>query len=150
MKRPIGFLAFAAVALFLAGCQDDTPLEPIDASPSFAQAVAESQVSGFEYADHYIMGYYYLSQEARDLIADAGGSIYRQWPTGYGAVGGISEDDAEELENMDGITSVTRDIIIQWIPDAETFQGEAHEGPSTESDQSGAGFFPTFQWNMRR
>ncbi len=84
-------------------------------------------------------------------VEAAGGRLVHEFPE-IGAASAISEAEgfAKALKKVKGIQRVTRDLLVQWIPEAESFDVEAVEGPSTEGDvtpPAGAGFFPC-QWNM--
>lgn len=153
MKRQITFLAFAATTLFLAGCQDDTPVAPADLSPSFS--TASGQASGRAgFADHFILRYAgrEVPAAAADLISAKGGQIARAWDgMGFAMITEINDDDARELLTVPGVTGVSRDVRIRWIPEVTGPQVRTLKQPGPKShDPTDAVFFDAFQWNMRQ
>lgn len=156
MTRSVNLVLFGALTLLLAGCADNTgPAAPSAVAPP-RSGVAILQSSGapdFQATDHFIVKYSgsNMPDEANKLIAAAGGSMYRQWPEiGYGIVGGIGDEAAGRLRGVVGITGVTQDVVLRWIPVVDQSSLQTLTAPTTQTDQHGAFFFARFQWYLRQ
>ena len=115
-------------------------------------AIADSDTPEVENEDNYIVAYTSaaLSEEAEDYIEAAGGDVSDDWDEiGYAVVSGINDAEAQSLAELSGVTSVTRDLYVRWIPEITEAQLVEMESPPQlrAHDPSLAFFFP-IQWNM--
>ena len=147
MKRLAAVLACSICLGVVAGCQDDVLTQPDDALPNLSTSGAER-----ESVNAHLLSYRGSSvpQAVTERIKALGGTVERDWPEiRHCLVRGIDDAAAEELEAMAGVTSVTRDLRVQWIPGDEDVSLDS-DGPSSQSDQSGAEAFNVWQWNLRQ
>lgn len=150
----------AAVAISLVACSDDSvpPLTGPDVRAPGTPAPSLAVMAPAQPADHYVVLFdngvpVDFSVEVERL----GGAIGIEddfEKLGARAVSGIDDADASRLARIGGVRSVTRDLMVQWIPPVEEFAlQEIEAGPSpgsdTDTDQSGAFFFNRFQWYLR-
>jgi len=156
MTRSVNLLSLGAFTLLLAGCADNTGPTAPSAVALPRSGVAILQSSGapdFQATDHFIVKYSgsNMPDEAKKLIAAAGGRMHREWPEiGYGIVGGIGGEAAGRLRGVVGITGVTQDVVLRWIPVVDQSRLQTLTAPTTQTDQHGAFFFTQFQWYLRQ
>lgn len=143
----VGFgLAAIASALLLGGCSEQSPVAPREVG-----AVSDARGARNRGGDRYVLrAKNGVSPALRKAVAAAGGSIEREHDSiGVLAVRGLSAAAVSALARRGDVESMQHDMVVRWIPQGT---GNIHgtlAGPTSRSDQSGAFFFPTFQWNMR-
>lgn len=84
-------------------------------------------------------------------VEAAGGTLVHEFNE-IGAASAISDKQgfARKLKKSGGIKRVTRDLLVQWIPESESFDTQVIEDVGAEgnlTDPTTAAFFPC-QWNM--
>ncbi|MFQ5616209.1 MAG: S8 family serine peptidase [Anaerolineales bacterium] len=150
MKHRLSYLTVSVLVILAFGCEQQQPTEP---TPSI-QEEPQSPVR-FQYADHYIVQYSKAAQTLRvkKSVRAKGGKIYSESRAlRFSVVKGISEKDAAALREVEGVKSVTRDIIVRWIPESKDITDgrvEKLTGPeaAAEPPSHGSG---VNQWNMRQ
>ena len=156
MRLSKAHLGLGLAVLLVSSCSDaPTPsglASDADAQTTLLLLTQSAQEVGIEVTNRFVMRYEgELPDEASTMIAAMGGEVLEEWEEiGYGMVRGIDDAQARELDAVLGAGSVTRDLIVQWIPSTEDAIHAQIEGPSVQTDQSGTFFFPTFQWNLRQ
>ncbi|MFQ5866151.1 MAG: S8 family serine peptidase, partial [bacterium] len=147
MKHHILCLTISVLVILVFGCEHQ-PTQPT------VQDEPQSPVQ-FQYADHYIVQYNNPIQtvKVKNLVLAKGGEIYSEWDEfGFTVVRRITEEDAAALQKIAGVKSVTRDIIVRWIPEPGDIANDRvqklAEPEAAAHDSSGG--FDTYQWNMRQ
>lgn len=147
------FISLGIVGGLIAmGCQSDSSTGPTDVpSPSFARKTAGTG-SGPVEADHYLVEFRGSVAHLQAVVQKAGGSLMRAHPEiGVATVGDLDDAEASALWRGRGVTRVTRDLMVQWVPSAEDFNLEATAQGANEGhvvgDPTTASFYPC-QWNM--
>lgn len=154
--------------LVVVGCQTDTPVG-IEKSPNlyFSQSGVASQADD---ADHFLVAFSGSVGQLTAAVHAAGGAVDRAHSEiGVAKVSGLNDEQAASLSQADEITTVTRDLVLQWVPanpDVRVLElsvpeespgkkggnGKGHKngGTETHNDPTDAFFFDRFQWNMRQ
>ena len=145
--------ALAVAVAFAAACSDQQPigldeLAPPDMpSPAFSTQSKDTQRTD----QHLISINGKVPADLADQVANLGGTLVRTHAEiGVAIASGLTDEAAAQLAGSRRISGVDRDILVQWIPSSEEFDPQNQQGPVGETDQSGASFFPLFQWNMRQ
>jgi len=154
MKSRLVLSLGIAGGLIAMGCQSDSSTGPTDVpTPSFARKTAGTG-SGPVEADHYLVEFRGSVADLQAAVEKAGGSLMRaHLEIGLATVGDLDDAEASALRRGKGVTRVTQDLMIQWVPthDELDFRVEAAERrPNAEGhflDPTLAFFFPC-QWNM--
>jgi len=141
-------LAAIAYGVLLGGCTEQSPVAPTrTAAISEARGAVGGQGGGQRYVIRARNG---ISPALRKALTAAGGSIEREHDSiGVIAVRGLSASALSSITARSDVEDVEQDMVVQWIPGATSAIHATVAGPSSTSDQSGAYFFPQFQWNMR-
>ena len=155
LRLPVGTLVLAVLA---ASCTHDARrLIGPDRGPSFSGVASNSQGSGWTDADDYVIEYAGSGAQVAAAVAAAGGHVVRIHPeVNVATVDGLSAAGAAQLARAPTVRSVTRDVLMQFVPSVESahFQlavdpGVAAVSPATTVDPSQAIRFQRWQWNMR-
>ena len=144
----LGGAALTSLALLLAGCTDELlePLTTPDAIPTPNFSHAAGQPTG----NHVVAMAGDISADFAAAIEALGGRLVHRLPEiGVATTSGLSDEAAAALAARSDVYEINRDVAVQWIPPIGEFELETQQ-PSEESDQSGAFFFPFFQWNLRQ
>ncbi|MGH7549910.1 MAG: S8 family serine peptidase [Gemmatimonadota bacterium] len=158
-------LAAGLLAVLAAACSDSgaplvAPDEPSVPIPGTTSIVGARQVDAYivTIADRGLTpagGRRLVTAQMVDAVESTGGSVAREWPQiGRALVRGISEAEAAALARVPGVQSVTRDVVVPWIPTPthvellEVDQSQVAV-PSTVTDPTDAVFWHIFQWNMK-
>jgi subtilisin family serine protease len=158
MTTPIWSFSRASAAVLtlvvLAGCVDRSPVEPraVALRPSFAVATQ----GGGGGNDRVVVAL--RGAEANDFetsVRSLGGTVERRLPEiNLVTLRGLSAAAASAIAARADVAKVTQDMRMQWIPSPATtvhkLAGSAPVQPAAQgTDQSGAFFFPLYQWNMK-
>jgi lantibiotic leader peptide-processing serine protease len=140
----------AMMALIMTACMDEAPMAPDgSAHPS---PVARAEVR--ETNKHIIIfrGEDAVPEDFLGRIADLDIQIERVYQDiGVMSVSGLTDQQAEQLLDVSGVQSVTRDLSVQWSPSPAEFSAEVVEPLGGESDQTGAFYYANGrQWNIRQ
>ena len=130
----------------------DNPSPPSGNGP-LIYVTATGEAIQAEEANHFLVTYPSGVTPAgfEDKVAELEGELLDNWPQiGVAVVGSIDNTQAQELAGLTGIDAVERDLTVQWTPQDEQMVGDALEVPEGQSDQSGAFFFPFYEWNLRQ
>ncbi len=155
LRLPAGTLVLAVLA---ASCTHDARrLIGPDRGPSCSGVASNSQGSGWTDADDYVIEYAGSGAQVAAAVAAAGGHVVRIHPeVNVATVDGLSAAGAAQLARAPTVRSVTRDVLMQFVPSVESahFQlavdpGVAAVSPATTLDPSRAVGFQQLQWNMR-
>lgn len=143
VPRQMRVVLAALVAAGGAACSDQAPTAP--ALGSRVQAHA----AGRDHRHVIIMKDGATSMAALTAqVQSLGGQILRTQPDiDVVTVSGLSDAAATVIANRADVEGVQQDSAIRMIPPREQMIGRPIH---LESDQSGAFFFPAFQWNMRQ
>jgi subtilisin family serine protease len=135
-------LAIAAVGA--AACSDQAPTAPALGSRANADLA-----SGHGHRNVIIMKDGAASMAALTAqVRSLGGQVVRTQPDiNIVTVSGLSDAAAAVIANRSDVDGVQQDSSIRMIPPREQMIGRLVH---VEADQSGAFFFPAFQWNMRQ
>ncbi len=147
--RRLSLAAVIPLALLAVGCTEDEPAAPdLDSEavprPAFSQAESEA-------TDQHVivMGKKIPKGFTADVEA-LGGTVERTHPEiGVLTVSGLSDEAAATLAEMSAVEDISRDYMVQWVPDLEDMDVREAGAPSAAGDQSGASFF-FGQWNLRQ
>lgn len=145
----IGFgLAAIASSVFLGGCSEQSPVAPQQVG---AVSAARTLDAGLAHGARYVVrAKNGVSPALRKALEAAGGRIEREHDSiGVLAVRGLSASAISTITTRSDVENVEPDMVVQWIPSGTGGMHGTVTGPTSRSDQSGAFFFPTFQWNMR-
>ncbi len=156
MKRNFS-LFFSLILIFglmLASCQNQ-PSSPGQEEPNPIASFLQPSVK-IQYTNNYVVKFSSanLPSKANEIILRKGAKIHAELydeNNGYTVVKGLTKQEAEELKKVDGVESVARDIIVQWVPDVSQTKVLNRQPPSLNShDPSDAFLFDEFQWNMKQ
>ena len=141
-------LGAVTVLVLAAGCVDQAPVDPAGSLPlPELSALTDGDL------DHVLVvaGGAAASADLVAAIEAAGGSVsHRHDAIGVLSVAGLSDEAAAGIRGRGDVFGIDRDVMLRWIPSVEEFGLQQIEGPSAETDQSGAQFFAQYQWNMRQ
>ena len=153
MRRTVKSVGFGSLLLFGVACQDGLGPPVDDPTPSFSQAVADAPQPSM-FADHFIVAFAgsELPSEAVERVRAAGGEIADAMDgISFAAISGITDDVARELLLVGGVSGVSRDVNVQWIPE---FTGadvrQQGDAGAQAHDPTDASFFLSDQWDMRQ
>ena len=142
-------LGAVTVLVLAAGCVDQGPVAPTQDLP----LPELSAITGDGSLDHVLVvaGGAAASDDLVAAIEAAGGSVsHRHDVIGVLKVSGLTDEAATSIRGRADVDAIDRDVILRWIPSVDEFGLQQVDGPSAETDQSGAAFFATYQWNMRQ
>lgn len=141
-------LALVTAAVFLAACGEKPITGPEEAE---APAPRFSQAADVEEASHFLVAFDGSAASLTAAVESRGGTVDRlHEQIGWAQVSGLDDAAAADLASEDEIGSVTRDLILQWVPKAESFSVESQDADPEGhiiADPTTAFFFPC-QWNM--
>lgn len=145
--RAVATFALAVALTAGAGCSDQTPVGPTT-PPSLARVGGGGGAGG---ARRHVI----LMREGRTSIADLaarvhalGGRVMREHADiGVLTVSGLSDDALASLAARGDVEAVEADQRVRMIPPLGAL---GTQRLTAQTDQSGAFFFPAFQWNMRQ
>ena len=84
--------------------------------PSFSSVASRSQSSLSTDADKFLVEYTGSTSRLTAAVASVGGAVARVLPEiGLATVTGLDDARAAQLAHSPGITSATRDLVVQWI-----------------------------------
>src|SRR2546430_4084564 len=84
--------------------------------PSFSRVASSSQAPVWTDADEFLVEYAGSTSRVTAAVASVGGAVARVLPeVGLATVTGLDDAGAARLARSPGITSVTRDLVVQWI-----------------------------------
>src|SRR5438045_6828483 len=111
---PLLRCAAGAALVLLSACHADTPSEPEAPSDlSFSRSGKQLQATP---ANQFLVEFS-ASRDLQQAVAAVGGRIERVVAAiGVAKVSGLSDASAAALEHKPGITGVTRDLQVQWVP----------------------------------
>ncbi|MBK5189555.1 MAG: S8 family serine peptidase, partial [Gemmatimonadaceae bacterium] len=153
-RRSHALVAFAAASILaLAACSDQAPLAPptdigrAQASPSALAGVGSNRRIIALHDGRPV-----AAVVAR--IRELGGTVTRAHEgSGLIIASGLTDAAAQSLAQHADVSEVFRDRVVQWLPPKVMRSGAVtaagHQLTGAPDDQSGAFFFPRFQWNMR-
>jgi lantibiotic leader peptide-processing serine protease len=151
-------LIVAALVLTVAACSEQAPLAPrADASRTNPSASTLASVGATRRLVALRDGSSATTVAAR--IRALGGTVTRSH-LGAGIViaSGLTDAAAQSLAQQPDVVEVLKDRMVQWVPPKSLQRSAAkasaaaiarHRLSGAPDDQSGAEFFPEFQWNMR-
>lgn len=144
----VGFgLAAIASAVFLSGCTEQSPVAPNQVGAVSAARGVGGLGGGNRFVVRAKNG---ISPALRKAVQAAGGNIEREHDSiGVFAVRGLNAAAVSVITARNDVENVEPDLAVQWIPAGTGGMHGTVAAPSSRSDQSGAFFFPEFQWNMR-
>lgn len=147
--------ALVLVAAVVAACEMPTPPRQASSATSGAAAArtaATGSVTGTAYAPapDYVVEFEGAAEGLRANLAALGATAVHMSPEiGVATVTGLTAKTAALLQARPGIITVTRDLMVQWIPRKKPTVAEASLPsvlPKT-SNPTGAAFYAC-QWNM--
>ena len=151
-------LLVTAIAFTIAACSEQAPLAPrADASRT---APATSRLASVA-ASRRLVALRDASAATTVIarIRALGGTITRAHPaSGIIVASGLTDAAAQSLAQQPDVVEVLHDRMVQWVPPKSLRKSAAkasaaaiarHRISGAPDDQSGAEFFPEFQWNMR-
>jgi len=155
MKKSTSGAVAAALLLLavLAACSTDAPTTPRAVVPATGATLLSRFNEGTETGIYLIKQAPGAVSTLRTSVQALGGAVKRELgDIGLLYVEGLSDQGAASLSAQSGVT-VTKDRLMQFVPNPNTVRRHivsATGTPGTQgTDQSGAGFFSAFQWNMR-
>lgn len=152
-SRLLGGSAIAFAAL-LSACSDQQPVAP-GAPAAVRPALTLTQPTGRP--DRYLVSFKGVEPATFAAQVQAlGGTIERRVPgVKVATVSGIGAAGAASLGKSVGVEFLAQDLVVQFIPAPTITSSQlvnlANPGPKAQgTDQSGAAFYGTFQWNIRQ
>ncbi len=142
------FASATVAALLLVGALACTERHPtaLLRAPDFALVPSDLAPTG----EHVVVFSGSAPDGFAERVAELGGTIQDIWPEiGVAVTLGLTDSAAAELERMDGIAGIDRDVELQWIPAAEQLWSDDAASPSG-AVIGGAYLFPEWQWNLRQ
>ncbi len=151
LARPLGVCAVASAALLSACADQAVAPDAVTAPVRTARISAPGAIAG-RYLIRFRQG---EPSDFAATIASMGGTIERRLPSGgMAVVRGIDAQGAATLTARRDLSAVAPDIAAQMIPAPASVQRLSYTGSTAPringTDQSGAFFFPMYQWNMRQ
>jgi subtilisin family serine protease len=142
--------AAGAALVLLSACHADTPSEP--EAPSDRYFSLTGQALQATPANHFLVEFT-ASRDLQAAVAVVGGRIDRSIPAiGVATVSGLSDGSAAALERKPGIVRVTRDLVLQWVPQPRTrlLRADALQPVARSPTDPAAAAFFSDQWNLRQ
>ena len=112
LRSPAGMLVLAVLA---ASCTHDARrFAGPTRGPSFSRVASSSQAPLWTDADEFLVEYAGSTSRVTAAVASVGGAVARVLPeVGLATVTGLDDASAARLARSPGITSVTRDLVVQ-------------------------------------
>jgi subtilisin family serine protease len=152
-SRLLGGSAIAA-AVLLSACADQQAAGPSYTAP-VRPALTLSQPTGRP--DRYLVSFKGVEPATfAAQVKTLGGTIERRLPgLRVATVSGLGSTGATTLAKTTGVEFLAQDLVVQFIPAPNLSSSQlvslANPGPKTQgTDQSGAFFYGTYQWNIRQ
>jgi len=139
-----GALAAAAVALTMAGCQDDSTA-PEQAQPAVASAKTSRYIVLMKETQAARAGLRTMGADVTQL----GGRVERLHADAGMAQVQLTPAAAAALRKRADVDAVVLDRTVQFIPPRE-LHASASRRLQDQSNQRGAQFFDQFQWNLKK
>jgi len=153
----MGTAAVAAFALFAAACSTDQVGAPANnsAKPTVARPAFATGAQG--QPEHVVVLKSTARADFQQAIQAAGGTIEQRLPAiRVVTVSGLTPAAVTAIAARTDVAKVVPDLSVQWIPSPDQFVTQTAALPDgfvppsvNGTDQSGAFFFNTYQWNMR-
>ena len=148
-------LIASALVIAIAACSEQAPLAPrADASRANASASSLANVGATRRLIALRDGRPAAAVVAR--IRALGGTVTRTHEgAGIVLASGLTDAAAQSLAQNPDVVEMLKDRMVQWVPPKALNRSAAkassvhRPSPGAPDDQSGAEFFPRFQWNMR-
>lgn len=150
-------LTLSAFVIAIAACSEQAPLAPrADASRTTTSPSGLASVGASRRLIALRDG-----GSATDVIArirSLGGTVTRSHPgAGIVVASGLTDAAAQSLAQRPDVVEVMKDRMVQWVPPKSLRPSAVKASEAiarrptagAPDDQSGAEFFPEFQWNMR-
>ena len=146
MQRFTYIALFSCIVLLFAatGCSDDEPVSPVNGGSNGDGSLGKSGSS-------YLVEYGSEKQLQKGVQA-VGGVIDDSFSQiNVASVSGLTDTDAQVLEGMPGIQSVTRDDAVQWVPTLQQALGFTTQTVSSVTPQSNPANATLFglQWGLQ-
>ena len=151
LRLSAGTLVLAALA---ASCTHDARrFAGPTRGPSFSSVASRSQSSLLADADQFLVEYAGSADRLTAAVASVGGTVARVLPeVGLATVTGLDDARAARLARSPGITSATRDLVVQWIapldPSVRLIEADADVLPAVQNPPQTAPFLG-LQWNLQ-
>ena len=121
--------------------------------PTFSSVASRSQSSLSTDADEFLVEYTGSTSRLTAAVASVGGAVARVLPElGLATVTGLDDARAARLARSPGVTSATRDLVVQWIaplaPSVGLVEADADVLPAAQNPPQTAPFLG-LQWNLR-
>ena len=151
LRSPAGMLVLAVLA---ASCTHDARrFAGPTRGPSFSRVASSSQAPLWTDADEFLVEYAGSTSRVTAAVASVGGAVARVLPeVGLATVTGLDDAGAARLARSPGITSVTRDLVVQWIapldPNVGLVAADADVLPTGQNPPQTAPFLG-LQWNLQ-
>jgi subtilisin family serine protease len=142
--RFAGALAAAAVALTMAGCQDDSTA-PEQAQPAVTSAKTSRYIVLMKETQAAKAGLRTMGADVNLL----GGRVERLHQDAGMAQVQLTPAAAASLRKRPDVDAVVLDRTVQFIPPRE-LHASASRKLQSQSNQRGAAFFDQFQWNLKK
>lgn len=137
-------VAITPAVLLLGACTDDSPVTPadnLDVVPALSKAA-----KGKNGRHVVVMKEGAVVDGLAAAVRTMGGTVHRSHDDiGVATVSGLTDLAVAEVLSMSDVEGVDEDVDVQWLPPRD-FQ----QVPGPRTDQSGAFFFPQYQWNIRQ
>jgi subtilisin family serine protease len=151
------YVLTACLTWLAVACVDQQPTGPRSAAARMmAPSLAVQATPATATDQHVVVMTAGVPSDFPSRVEALGGTVAAMYPDiGVAVTSGLSDAAAAGLAGTAGVGGIDRDLSVQWIPSPETFDLESLEAPSEQApsdqtDQSGAGLFPFFQWNIRQ
>lgn len=149
----LGVRAGLAVAVAgLAACSDAASVSPADPAPASTSSVASTNVAAIRQGgSRYVVVGREGGADLAAAITRAGGKVERSH-RGINVydVSGLSAQGLATLKATAGVEGVDADVRVQWLPPLSQRGLRKVSFARPQTDQSGAAFFPTYQWYLRQ
>ncbi len=144
--------AVVLLAGVLIGCAGDPPAAPMNPAVTRQMPKVSSLPSR---PDRYLVSF--KTAEPANFaatVASLGGTVERRHTNlRLAQVSGIGANGAATIAKLAGVDSMAQDLIVQFLPVQNSVQkitNTAAPVSSNGTDQSGAFFYPVYQWNIRQ
>ena len=117
MKRSMFFVSLLLIVLVAFACGKKEPMSPeLQQGEQRATVAKSSEGAATTQANHFVVEFTGTVDQLTSAVAALGGTVESAHSEiGVAKVSGLNDEQANTLKKAQGIKSVTRDLVAQWV-----------------------------------